>query len=193
MLTTEWSDPDGDIARPERFYLVLAVGGAVAVLATAYAVLGARGAAIGVTAVALLAAAFLAHSSLSLVRDERAVEFAVDVRAADRIDQFLETLDEVVASRAAPVLVDPALGEPLAWYLRDADVTFAPPSEGAGALVRPAGLGFEGFTPLGEPWRLGEGWYPVDLKALPLWRWLVFREPYGNLDTLDAEILVPIP
>jgi hypothetical protein len=77
--------------------------------------------------------------------------------------------------------------------LRDLAVTFAESPEGAGAVVVRADREMEGFTPLGEPWRLGEGWYPDDLDALRLWRWLVYREPYGNLDSVDAQILVPVP
>jgi hypothetical protein len=34
------------------------------------------------------------------------------------------------------------------------------------------------------------------LDALPLWRWLVFREAYGSLDSMyivEAQIRVPVP
>jgi hypothetical protein len=46
---------------------------------------------------------------------------------------------------------------------------------------------------VGETWRLGEGWYPLGIRLLPLWRWLVYREPYDKLDGVDAQILVPEP
>ncbi len=101
-----------------------------------------------------------------------------------------------MASRAGPVLIDPALTGPLAWYLRDVAVTFAEPEDDASAVIVPAGREVDGFTTASEVWRLGGGWYPTDLDVLPLWRWLVFREAYGNLDSMqevEAQILVPTP
>ena len=193
LLTTEWSHPDFDITGTERFYLVLAVGGAAALLVTSFSILGRHAAAVSVTVAVVLAFAFLIHTDLALTSDDEAVEFAVDVRTTGRVEQFRETVEQLAASRAGPVLVDPSLREPLAWELRDLAVTFAPPAEDVGAVVVPGGREVEGFTPLAEPWRLGEGWYPPDLDPLRLWRWLVYREPYGNLDGVDAQILVPAP
>lgn len=191
LVTTQWSD--AGISRLERFYLVLAVGGAATLLLISYSLLARHVAVIGVTVVGVLAFAFLAHTDLGLTRNDQAAEFAVDIRTADRIEQFREMVGELVDSRAGPVLIDPGLWQPLAWYLRDLPVTFAPPGEEAGAVVVHAGQEVEGFTPLGEGWRLGEGWYPVKLDPLPLWRWLVYRESFGNLDGVDAQILVPAP
>ncbi|KKK96556.1 hypothetical protein LCGC14_2661590, partial [marine sediment metagenome] len=194
--TTEWSE--AGISGAERFYLVLALGSAVTLLVTSYSLLERRAAVIGVAVVGVLAFAFLAHTALSLTGDDDAAEFAVDIRTGDRIGQFRETVGQLVASRAGPVLIDPGLREPLAWYLRDLAVTFARPGEEASAVVVLAGQEVEGFTSLGDAWRLGEGWYPADLEPLPLWRWLVYRESYGNLDSVDADsvdaqILVPAP
>ena len=194
LITTEWAD--SGISGTGRLSLVLALGGAAVLLAGCYAILGRGAAVIGVGVVAAVAFAFVAHSSLSLVRNDEAAEFAVDVRTTDRIERFREAVEEIVATRAGPVLVEPGLAEPLAWYLRDVAVTFAEPEEEASAVVVAADLNVEGFTPAGESWRLGEGWYPTDLDALPLWRWLVFREAYGNLDSMEiveARILVPAP
>lgn len=191
VITTEWSE--AGISGAERFYLVLALGSAVTLLVTSYSLLERRAAVIGVAVVGVLAFAFLAHTALSLTGDDDAAEFAVDIRTGDRIGQFRETVGQLVASRAGPVLIDPGLREPLAWYLRDLAVTFARPGEEASAVVVLAGQEVEGFTSLGDAWRLGEGWYPADLEPLPLWRWLVYRESYGNLDGVDAQILVPAP
>jgi 4-amino-4-deoxy-L-arabinose transferase-like glycosyltransferase len=192
LLGSEWSRPGFDITQAERFYLVLAVGAAGAILVAPFSVLGRRAVAISMVVVVVLAFAFLVHTDLSLTTDE-GVEFAVDVRGTGRMEQFHETVAEVVATRAGPVIVDPSLREPLAWPLRDLAVTFAVQTEDAAAVVVPAGREVEGFTPLGEPWRVGEGWYPPDLDLLRLWRWLVYREAYGNLDSVDAQILVPEP
>jgi len=193
LLTTEWSHPGADISEAQRLYLVLALSGAIALLAAAYSILGRHAAAISVAVAAVLAFAFLVHTDLALTTNDEAVEFAVDVRTSGRVEQFRETVDQLAASRAGPVLIDPSLQEPLAWELRDVAVTFAPPAEDAGAVVVQAEREVEGFTPLGEPWRLGEGWYPAELDLLPLWRWLVYRESYGSVDNVDAQILVPAP
>ena len=194
LITTQWSG--GGISPAERLSLVLAVGGAGVLLAVCYAILGRGAAVIGVGVVAVVVFAFVAHSSLGVTGNDEAAEFAVDVRTTDRIEQFREAVEEIVATRAGPVLVEPRLAEPLAWYLRDVAVTFAEPEEEASAVVVGAGREVEGFTRSGETWRLGEGWYPADLEALPLWRWLVFREAYDNLDSVnivEARILVPEP
>ena len=111
-------------------------------------------------------------------------------------EEFREVVEQFVASRTGPVLIDPALEEPLAWYLRDVAVTFAEPEDDASAVVVPAGREVDGFTTASEVWRLGGGWYPTHLDILPLWRWLVFREAYGNLNSMqkvEAQILVPTP
>lgn len=194
LITSEWSDVG--VSRAERFYLVLALSGAAALLAGSYSLLGRDAVAIGAAVVAAVAFAFLAHTSLSLARNDEAAEFAVDVRTTSRIEQFRDTVGQFAASRGGPVLVDPALAEPLAWYLRDVPVTFARPAQVAGAVVVPAGSEVEGFTLVGEAWRLGEGWYPAELDALSLWRWFVEREAYGNLNSMervDTQILVPAP
>jgi uncharacterized protein (TIGR03663 family) len=194
LVTTEWSQ--GGIEPWERFYLVLALGGAAVVLAACYSLLGRDAAAIGLTVAAAVSLAFLAHGSISLARDGGAAEFAVDVRTSDRIGQFHDSLREVAATRSGPLLVDPSLSQPLAWYLRDLPAVFAEPAEGAGTIVTPADRPVVGFTSVGDEWRLGESWYPVDLDILPLWRWLVYRQGYGNLNSMEpveAQILVPAP
>ena len=194
LMTTIWAEEG--ISGAERVYLVLALGGAMTVLAGCYSVLGRDASVIGLAVVAVVAFAFLAHTDLSLTRDDEAAEFAVDVRTTERIEQFREVVDQFVASRTGPVLIDPALAEPLAWYLRDVTVTFAKPEDDASAVIVPAGREVDGFKAASEVWRLGGGWYPTDLDLLPLWRWLVFREPYGNLNSMEkveAQILVPTP
>jgi hypothetical protein len=191
LITTEWAD--AGVSRAERFALVLALVGAATVLVGAYSLLARNVAVIGVTVVGIIALAFLAHTGLSITGDDDAAEIAVDIRTTERIGEFHETVGGLVATRPGPILVDPSLGQPLAWYLRDLPVTFAGPSEEASAVVVAADEEVEGFTPLGEEWRLGQGWYPADIELLRLWRWLVYRESYGNLDIVDAQILVPAP
>jgi hypothetical protein len=129
-------------------------------------------------------------------RDERA-EFAVDARTSERIDQFHDTVAAILGQRAGPTLIDPALEEPLAWYLRDLPVALGRADAETAAIVVPAGQAVPGFAATGGTWRLAEGWYPTDIDPLRLWRWLVLRERYGNLlnsvETVDVEIMVPRP
>ncbi len=191
LITTEWAD--AGVSRAERFALVLSLGGAATVLVGSYSLLARNAAVIGVTVGGILALAFLAHTGLSITGDDDAAEMAVDIRTTERIGEFHETVGGLVATRPGPILVDPSLRQPLAWYLRDLPVTFASPSDEASAVVVAADEEVEGFTPLGKEWRLGQGWYPADLEMLRLWRWLIYRESYGNLDPMNAQILVPAP
>lgn len=194
LIATAWADESA--SEGERMSLPVALAAAAAVLVGCYGILGRRGVAVSAVVVAVVGSVFLAHSDLSLTSNDSASEFAADLRTADRIDLFRETVGEFVQSRAGPVLINPALREPLAWYLRDLPVTFTGPGEEAGAIVVPLGLRVEGFAPSGGVWQLGEAWYPTDIDALWLWRWLVFREAYGNLDSMEsvaAQILVPAP
>jgi hypothetical protein len=173
--------------------LVMALGGAALLLAVCYSLLERRATVIALAAVAALAFAFLAHTDLNLARNDEGVEMAVDRRTSQRTDQFQQAVERIAAERAGPVFVDPELRQPLAWYLRDLPVAAGPVEEDAAVVVVTAGTEIEGFTPVGETWRLGEGWYPLGIRLLPLWRWLVYREPYGKLDGVDAQILVPEP
>jgi hypothetical protein len=141
----------------------------------------------------VLAIAFLAHSSLA-VAFRHGAEFATDARILDgRAEHFRETVDLLAQERGAPVLVDPLLRDALGWPLRDSPAIFDGDAAGASAIVVPADQVPSGFFPLGEPWRLAEGWYPQDIDLLRLWRWLVLRRPYGTLETTDVRIYVPAP
>jgi hypothetical protein len=194
LLATDWSQ-DG-ISSVQRIYFVLAVGGAAVVLSGCYSILGREASAVVLAVALVLAGTFLAHTDLTLTRKDERAEFAVDARTSPRIHLFRETVREILERRAGPTLIDPALEEPLSWYLRDLPVAFGQPDADAAAAVVPLGTEVPGFTASGEPWRLAEGWYPTDIEPLPLWRWLLFREQYGNLKSVtmvDVQIVVPRP
>jgi len=53
---------------------------------------------------------------------------------------------------------------------------------------RPTAAGYE---PLGARWRISESWVLDDFSPLRTWRWFVYRKGYGNLSTVDVQILVP--
>jgi hypothetical protein len=191
LITTDWSQRQ--VTTWDRLSLVLALGGAVLLVTACFSLIERRAAAVALAVVGALAFAFLAHTDLNLVRNDGGVEMAVDMRTPGRIGQFQEGVMRIAADRGGPVFVDPALREPLAWYLRDLPVAAGPVEAGASLVVVAAGTKIGGFTPVGETWRLGEGWYPRAIRALPLWRWLVYREPYGKPDGVEAQILVPEP
>lgn len=192
LLLTEWASVGASEGEQILFWASLAA--AVAVLAIAFVALGRAGAVVPLVVVtAALAGAFVAHTDLGLTRNDEAAEPAVDLRTAEGLERFRETLSELAFGRGAPVAIDPALRAPLAWHLRDEPVEFGLPEGEVAAIVVPAERQPAGFTPLGEPWRLGEGWYPEELAWRSLWRWLVYREPYGRVESVDAQILVPAP
>jgi 4-amino-4-deoxy-L-arabinose transferase-like glycosyltransferase len=191
VVFVEWANTS--VNRAELSLLWVAVLAALGVLATAFLRLGRSGTVVALVVAAAVAGAFLAHTDLGLTRNDEAAEPAVDLRTAPEIDAFRDTVALLASSRAAPVVVDPALREPLAWELRDLPVEFGLPDGEVGAMVVPAGLEPDGFTPLGEEWRIGEGWYPEWLSWRPLWRWQLYREPYGRVDSVDVRILVPAP
>ena len=191
LVTTEWSQ--GLAGRADRISLVLALGGAVLLLSGCYSLLGGRATVIAFSVAPALALAFVTHTDLNLVRNDGGAEMAVDTRTSQRIEQFQEAVRRIAAGRAGALFVDPELAEPLAWYLRDLPVAAGPVESDAALVIVTAGTDIGGFTVTGETWRLGEGWYPRGMRPLPLWRWLVYREPYGKLDSVDAQILVPKP
>jgi hypothetical protein len=191
LVAIEWSRDRAD--KWDQLSLVLALGGAVLLLTGCYSLLERRAAVIALSVVAAVAFAFLAHTDLNLARSDGGAEMAVDMRTSARIGQFQDAALRIATERAGLVFVDPALREPLAWYLRGLPVATGPVEEDAALVVVTAGTEIEGFTPVGGSWGLGEGWYPRAIRVLPLWRWLVYREPYGKLDTVDAQILVPEP
>jgi hypothetical protein len=194
LLAADWSQ--GGIGEAQRIYLVLAAGAGPVILATSFSMLG-RDAAVVALAVAVVAAgAFLLHTDLTLTRRDERSEFAVDARTSGRIDRFHDTVAEIAGQRTGEMVVDPALEEPLAWYLRDLPVAFGQPDAETSAVVVLAGETLPGFEATGGTWLLAEGWYPTDLDPLKLWRWLVLREQYGNLngvETVEVEIMVPRP
>jgi len=188
LLMTEWSSGS---ARPtERIMLIAAVGGFVA-LVMIPGLLVRQGMTVVAGVGVVVAAAFMAHSSLAVAFGDGA-EFAVDQRLLARTEQLRVTLDVLAEQRDGPIVVDAALIDELGWALRNSPVVFRDSAEGSGALVLPAGPAPPGFVPLGEAWRVAEGWYPEGLlRPRSMWRWLVFREPYYGREGVDVRIYVP--
>ncbi|MBI2912649.1 MAG: glycosyltransferase family 39 protein [Chloroflexi bacterium] len=191
LLLTEGSRTginDGD-----RALLVVALVGAAVLIGGSYLLLRRRATALPVAIVVLLALPFLAHSSLAVARGDGA-EFATDLRITGRAERFADTVSQLAQERGGTVVLDRQVGEALLWPLRDSPVVLGDPTASASAVIARADQTPAGFEPLGDPWRLAEGWYPQALlHPLSMWRWKVFRDPYGSVDSIDVRFYVPKP
>ncbi len=188
VLMTEWSSGRAD--QGERLLLlastILCVGLVAAMLMLTRA--GAMPGAAGV--VAALAAAFLAHSALTVAFSD-GTEFAVDMRTLVRAEQLRDTVDRLAGERAGTIVVDADLIDELGWTLRDSSVAFGGPVEGAAVVVSRPDAGPAGFAGREEVWRVAEGWYPDDVTApRRMWRWLLDRRPYGAVEAVEVRIYV---
>ncbi len=190
LLLTEWSSETG-VGDWARYSVLLALGGTAALIASAYVFLRRDAGAIAVTVLTALALPFLSHGALAVAFSDGA-EFATDLRILDRAEQFRDTVELLAAERGGTIVVEEGLAGALAWPLRDSPVVFGGDTKGASVVVAPADQTPAGFIPLGDAWRVAQGWYPQELlHPLAFWRWLAFREPYGSLDTVDVRIYVP--
>jgi hypothetical protein len=139
----------------------------------------------------VLASAFIAHSSLAVALGGGA-EFAVDTRVTSRTEHFRETLEQLAEDRDGAIVIDPDLRDLLGWSLRDTGVVFGGALEGASLFVGPEGQTPPGFTAIGDPWLVAQGWYPEALlRPRSMWRWLLYREPYWSVEAVYVLIYVP--
>jgi 4-amino-4-deoxy-L-arabinose transferase-like glycosyltransferase len=187
-LMTEWSSGNAD--RAERLMLAASVVVGLAVLA--FVIVRGRAGAMPVVAAvfAVAAAAFLAHSTLAVAFYD-GTEFAVDLRLTPSVDPLRETIDNLARERGGNVVVDSDLMDELGWPLRDSPVTFGGPTDRASAVVSRPDANPAGFVARDEIWRVAEGWYPDEVLApRRMWRWLLYREPYSNVDAVDVRIFV---
>lgn len=186
LLMTEWSS--GNASKGERALLASAVPACVVWVAAAH--LRWRAApAVALPVAIVVAAAFLTHSSLAVAFGDGA-EFAVDARLTPRAEQLKNTLDRLSAERDSEVVLDADLIDELAWTLRDSRVIFGGEPTAASILVtRPDAA--PSFAGLSDIWRVAEGWYPDEVLApRRMWRWLLYREPFGSLELVELRIYV---
>ena len=187
ILMTEWSS--GNASTAERAILAATPLLGLALLAGAY-IRSRAAAAIFVPVAIIVAAAFLAHSSLAVTFGD-GTEFAVDARLTPRAEQLRDTLDRLSAERNSDVVIDADLRDELAWTLRDSRVVFSDDIEAGSILVTGPDAAPPGFAGLPDVWRVAEGWYPDDVLApRRMWRWLLYREPFDPIDFDDVRIYV---
>lgn len=188
LLLTQWSS--GHASDLERALVFVFAAAAVAV---AVGSLAARRASAGavVTVVAVLGVTFAAHSSLA-VAFGNGEELATDGVLLERREQFQQTLDTLASERSGLVVVDADLRDEMAWTLRDSPYLFGDSTEDATIFVGPAGDTPDGFTRVGDEWLIAESWYPAEiLKPRSMWRWLLYRDAYGAVETISVQIYVP--
>jgi 4-amino-4-deoxy-L-arabinose transferase-like glycosyltransferase len=190
LQLSRWAREGSLISEGDKALLILALIGAAAIVAGGFYYLGRNGLALALPFAAALAVPFLIHSSLSLAFSDGA-EFAADPRLTSRIEPFRAEALRLADDRAASVTLDPQLSDALGWPLRNSGVLIGDPPAGS-LFVTPADREApSGLEPLAGPWQVAEGWVPDDLDPLPAWRWFAYRRPYGNLSTVDVEILAP--
>ena len=188
LAMTEWS---GGAANGQRILMLLFAAAAGLVVAGALATGRVRALGPVAAAVALIGGAYAAHSSLAVAFDS-GPELARDERLLERREEFREILDRLATEREGLVVIDPELRDVLAWTLRDSPYVFGGDPEAASVYVGRADSPPNAFRTVGGEWTVSEQWYPEDvLKPRSMWRWLLYREPYGPVETTVVQIYVP--
>ena len=188
LLMTEWAS--GNASSIEQAMLAGVPFASIAVVAVIFVRSRLGGTAATAAACLLIAAAFMAHSSLAVAFDGGA-DFAVDARQTPRAEQLKATLDRLSAERDSDIVLDADFTDELGWTLRDSRVLFGGQPDAASILVTTPDAAPSGFAGLPEVWRIAEGWYPDDVLApRRMWRWVVFREAFGPTDFVEVRIFV---
>ena len=173
--------------------MIFALAGAIALIWIVWNTLGRQAAAGSLALVLVLLAIPAIHSSTSVMYG-RGSEFLADERIDPRVFQLQEQLTTIEAESPGPIAVHESFLPALGWYLRDVNgVVFAPsPAEDAVAIVTPPGEPAPSGYQRQEAWPIAEGWLPHSVDPLDWWRWLVYREPWGDLSYKEADLLVRI-
>ena len=193
VILSRWVDAGGVGSGGEKAAVLFSVGGALALIWAAGSMFG-RHAAAGMLALALiLSAGFLVHGATSVASGDGA-EFLTDQRLDEQVFQLQKRLDSLQEEPSGPVVVDASLLPALGWYLRDAaGIAFVlSPPEDAAAILRPSGAAVPPGYRLAGAWPLAQGWRPTSIDPLDWWRWLVYREPWGSLSSIQGELLVRV-
>lgn len=188
LLMTLWSSGRASDAEQVVMFAFSAAAGGVGLGAIAI-----RRQTIGalVAASVVLGVVFAAHAALA-VAFQHGDELASDRVLLERREQFMQTLDTLASERVGVVVVDEDLREELAWTLRDSPYLFGASLEDATIFVGPAGVTPDGYTPVGEEWAISESWYPDEvLKPRSMWKWLLYRDSYGRVETTSVQMYVP--
>ena len=173
--------------------LILVAGGSIALLWLAWNSLGRRAISGYLVLGSLVSLVFLVHSATSVAYG-RGSEFLAD----QRLDRQLPRLEKQLAAMGGEqgaVAADMSFLPTLGWYLRDVPgLVFAssPPTAAKAFLAvpdQPVPAGYQ----VDRRWPIAQGWVPHTVDPLDWWRWLVYREPYGSLTSIEADLLIKGP
>jgi len=193
LVLTQWARAGAVGSTGERFGVIFALAGAIALIWIVWNTLGRQAAAGSLALVLVLLAIPAIHGSTSVMYG-RGSEFLADERIDPRVFQLQERLATIEAETPGPIAVHESLLPALGWYLRDVNgVVFAPsPAGDAVAIVSPPGESAPSGYRRQEAWPIAEGWLPHSVDPLDWWRWLVYRQPWGDLSSREADLLVRI-
>ena len=189
LQLTRWAREGGGLPGDDKLLVISALLAAAFIVAGAIYQLGRNGLVLALPVAGALAAPFLLHSSLSLGFDA-GTELAVDTRPTPSVRPFVAAVDRAAADAGVAVVVDPRFRDVLAWYLRHSPAVVGDPVAGAPLIAAAGEPSPPGYKPPEGAWRIAEQWTAGDFDPLPTWRWFVYRSAYGNLSTIDVQILI---
>ncbi len=193
IVLIQWAQAGEAGPEREKTGMILAAAAAVALIWITWNTLG-RQAAAGSLALALVLLTVVAIHGSTSVMYGRGNEFLADERINPRVVQLQDELAAIQAQTPGTIAVHDSLLPALGWYLRDVHgVVFAasPPTD-AVAIVTPAGESPPGGYRWQGTWPIAEGWLPHTFDPLDWWRWLVYRQPWGDLSSIEADIVVRV-
>jgi hypothetical protein len=193
LVLCQWARAGAVGATGERIGVIFALAGAIALIWTTWNVLGRRAAA-GSLALALVLLAIVAiHGSTSVMYGGGS-EFLAAERVDPRVFRLQQRLATIEAETPGPIAVHESFLPDLGWYLRDVKglVFASQPAEDAVAIVAQPGESAPSGYQREEAWPIAEGWLPHSIEPLNWWRWLVYRQPWGDLSSKEADLLVRI-
>lgn len=190
FVLVQWAQAGEVGSAGERIGVILALAGVIALIWITWNMLG-RQAAGGSLALALVLLAIVAIHGSTSVMYGRGSEFLAAERVDPHVFQLQERLAAFEAERPGRIAVHESFLPSLGWYLRDVKgIVFAPSAADAVAIVTPPGEPVpSGYRSQGA-WPIAEGWLPHSVDPLNWWRWLVYREPWGDISLREADLLV---
>ncbi|KPK21142.1 MAG: hypothetical protein AMJ76_03460 [Dehalococcoidia bacterium SM23_28_1] len=192
LVLTQWARAGEVGSADERTGMILALAGVIALIWITWNMLG-RQAAGGSLALALVLLVIVAIHGSTSVMYGRGSEFLASERVDAHVFQLQERLAAVEAETPGPIAVHESFLPSLGWYLRDVKgLVFAPSATDAVAIVTPPGEPAPSGYRSQETWPIAEAWLPHSVDPLDWWRWLVYREPWGDLSSREADLLVRI-
>jgi uncharacterized protein (TIGR03663 family) len=193
LVLTQWANAGEVGSAGERARVMLALLAAIVVIWITWNTLG-RQATAGSLALALVVLAIVAIHGSTSVAYGRGSEFLADERVDQGVFQLQERLATIEAETPGPIAVQESFLPSLGWYLRDVSgVAFAPspPADAVAIVTVPGEPAPSGYSWLGT-WTIAESWLPHSLDPLDWWRWLLYRQSWGDLSSREADLLVKV-